>query len=54
MPYFNIDSNHGDNITNPNITDSTFYAIKNIKIKDKMSEESYRFRLNLLIEKSVQ
>lgn len=54
MPNFNIDNNHGDNITNPNITDSTFYAIKIIKIRNKMSEESHRFCLDLLIGKSIQ
>ena len=54
VPNFNIDNNHGDNITHPNITDSTFYAIKNIKIRNKMSEESHRFCLDLLIGKNIQ
>ena len=58
VPNLNIDSNLGDNITNPNITDPIFCAIQKyekhpsiLKIKKIIGKKTYHFPLNLLIER---
>ena len=60
VPNLNIDSNLGDNITNPNITDPVFCAIQKYgkhptfsKLRKSWVQTTYHFSLNLLIEKNI-
>ena len=60
LPNLNIDNNLGDNITNPNITDTVFCAIQKyerhpsiLKIKEVMGTSNLSFSFKLIDRKKI-